>query len=351
MDRFLKYNKAINLSLEKLMRKNKKVLCYGLGINDPKKIFETTENLKKKFGDTRVFDIPTSENALTGVTVGLALNNFIPIFMHQRFDFFLLTMDQLVNSASKWNFMFGRKKKITMVFRLIVGRGWGQGPTHSQSYISWFSNIPHLKIFCPTFPSDVYNLYQEIPSIKGTIIIIEHRWLHFQQQDRYKILNKTNLYKCKHLNRGKDITIVSYSYSTIEIKKIYRTLKDNKISFDHLDLSCIKPIDYKSILNSVKKTGRLLILDNMSFPNCSIGKDIISTLVEKNITIFKCAPKLLTLPDIHTPTSYFLTKNYYNDTNKIIQNIEKILNKKIKIKFSKKKFPHDVPDNKFNGPF
>jgi pyruvate/2-oxoglutarate/acetoin dehydrogenase E1 component len=350
MVKIIKYTEAINLSLDKLMKKNKNVLCYGLGINDPKNIFNTTKNLLSKYGKKRVFDIPTSENALTGVAVGLAINNLIPIFIHQRFDFFLLAMDQLVNTASKWNFMFGRKKKITMVFRLIVGRGWGQGPTHSQNYLSWFANVPNLKIFCPTFPSDVYNFYQSIPIIEGTIIVIEHRWLHFQKEESKNIYKKIDNQKCNYLNYGNDLTIISYSYSTIEIKKIYKILKENQISFDHIDLRCLKPIDYNSIIKSVSKTGKLLILDNMSFPTCSIGKDIISSIAEKNNKIFKKPPKLLTLPDVHTPTSHYLTKKYYNDSNKIILNIEKLLNKKI-IKKINNNLPHDIPDKEFNGPF
>ena len=101
-----------------------------------------------------MFDTPVSENAMTGVAVGMSLNGLVPIVSHQRMDFFLLAMDQLVNSASKWNFMFGNKNRINLTIRLIVGKGWGHGPTHSQNLQSWFAHIPGLKVITPSFPSN-----------------------------------------------------------------------------------------------------------------------------------------------------------------------------------------------------
>lgn len=106
-----KFSEIINLTLKEVLKKNKQVICYGLGINDPKGIFGTTKDLKNMFGINRVFDVPISENSLTGMALGMSLNNFIPIVTHQRLDFFLLAMDQLVNNLAKWKFMFASKKK------------------------------------------------------------------------------------------------------------------------------------------------------------------------------------------------------------------------------------------------
>ena len=346
----ISFIQAVNLALIEIMKKNKKVICFGLGINDPKNIFGSTNNLLKFFGPKRVFDMPTSENAMTGVAVGLSVNSFIPIMMHQRFDFFLLAVDQLVNSAAKWKFMFGHKRKFKMIFRLIIGRGWGQGPTHSQNYISWFRNVPNIKIFCPTFPSDIYQLLKKLPGVDGPVIIAEHRWLHSQKESFKNIKKKEDIFKSKILSKGTTLTVVSYSYSSIEIMKLYKTLKQNNISIDHIDLKTIKPLDIKTIIKSVKKTGKLLILDNMSFPYCSVGKDIISMISEKNIKLFKTTPCLLTLPDMPSPTSHFLTKSYYISEKKILNKIEVMVGKKIK-NFKTKNKMHDIPDTNFSGPF
>ena len=128
---------SINSAIDLAMSIDKKVVCYGLGATDPKGIFGTTKGLEDKFGNERVFDMPTSENAMTGIAIGLAIGGFKTIMTHQRLDFFLLAMDQLVNSAAKMHYMFNGELKVPVTIRLILGRGWGQGPTHSQNLQSW----------------------------------------------------------------------------------------------------------------------------------------------------------------------------------------------------------------------
>ena len=141
------------------------------------------QDLKEKFGNERVFDTPTSENAMTGVGIGLAMKGYFPIMIHQRFDFFLLAMDQLVNGAAKWYYMFGGQKSIPITIRLIVGRGWGQGPNHSQSLETIFSHIPGLKVIAPTFPKDAKGMVVSAIRDKNPVIIIEHRWCHYLEDE------------------------------------------------------------------------------------------------------------------------------------------------------------------------
>jgi pyruvate dehydrogenase E1 component beta subunit len=350
-----KFSEIINLTLKEVLKKNKKVICYGLGINDPKGIFGTTKDLKNMFGGKRVFDVPISENSLTGIALGMSLNNFIPIVTHQRLDFFLLAMDQLVNNLAKWKFMFASKKKTTVIIRLIVGRGWGQGPTHSQSLHNWFAHIPGIKVLTPAFANDFKGLLLQALNESGPIIIIEHRWLHDIKSNYVKNHKCIKFGKSTLISRGSKLTIVSFSYSTIEIMKLKEILKINKIDYDHIDLLTIKPLDYTSIYKSCKKTGKLLILDNLSHNHCSIGKDIISNLVEKNSKIFKTQPILLTLPEYPNPTSFHLNKHFYVNYKKIVKEIEKLTGKKIiihkKFKDTSLGGAHDVPNKNFLGPF
>src|SRR5579872_7230710 len=158
MKKNMTYASAINNALNIAMNQDKKVICFGLGADDPKKIFGTTQHLQEKFGKERVFDTPTSENAMTGIGIGAALAGFRPVMVHQRLDFFLLAMDQLVNAAAKWYYMFGGQISVPIVIRLIIGRGWGQGPTHSQNLQAWFAHIPGLKVVMPTSPEDAKGL-------------------------------------------------------------------------------------------------------------------------------------------------------------------------------------------------
>lgn len=344
------YAQAINKALTEEMSRNKKLICFGLGVNDSLNFFGTTKGLEKKFGPKRVFETPTSENAMTGIGVGMSLNNNPCVMMHQRLDFFLLAMDQLVNSAAKWHFMFGGKKSVPITIRLVVGKGWGQGPTHSQSLQSWFSHIPGLKVVMPSFPGDAYNLLKTSIRDPNPVIFIEHRWLHNLEQETKKIKYKNQKYLPELISKGRDFTAVSYSLSTIEILSLKKVFDQNKISFDLIDLKSIKPLNISIIRNSLKKTKKLLILDSISHPICSVGSEILSQLYrEKNIKLTK-PPLLLTLPDIPSPTSTFYTKDFYIKKSDIVNSITKLTGKKIKYN-SIDNYLHDVPDSKFKGPF
>ena len=154
----------------------------------------------------------------------------------------------------------------------------------------------------------------------------------------------------KVLSRGKDFTVVTYSLSTLEILAIKKELNQNQILFDHIDLQTIKPLDLKPIKQSLKKTKKLLVLDTISHPICSVGSEIISQIyLDKEIKLTK-PPILLTLPDIPTPTSAFYTKDFYVSKQDILNKIKLLTNKKINTKLSNN-IAHDVPDLKFKGPF
>src|SRR3990167_2445288 len=214
--RQLTYTAAINEAMHIAMSHDDRVLCYGLGTDDPKKIFGTTEQLQEKFGKERVFDTPTSENAMTGVAIGLGLAGYRSVVSHQRLDFFLLAMDQLVNSAAKWHYMFGGQSSIPIVIRLIIGRGWGQGPTHSQNLQSWFAHIPGLKVVTPTSAHDAKGLLLSSIADGNPIVFLEHRWLHNSVSEVPREKYKIPLGKAKVVRSGKDISLIGMSYMTVE---------------------------------------------------------------------------------------------------------------------------------------
>ena len=350
MKRFLSFNKAINEAIFQSMSQDKNVVCYGLGVTDPRRVFYTTEGLVEKFGNKRVFDVPTSENALTGIGIGLANMGSKVIFSHQRVDFSFLSMDQIINSMSKWHYMFGGQSNLPITLRLIIGRGWGQGPTHSQSYQSFFAKTPGLKVVMPSNPYNAKGLL--LASIKDPdpVIFLEHRWLYDLKEHVPKKVFYSRLGKSKKIINGKQITIVGMSYTTHEILSMKNFFLDNKISAEIIDLVSISPLDTKTIYNSVKKTRKLLILDtcHRSF---STGREIVSRLVEKNKSLFQIEPVVLGMPDTPTPTSFSLTKNYYPSKKDIAMQISKMLNlKKVNFASIPTVKEHDRP-KEFVGPF
>jgi len=344
---------AINEALHISMKKDKKILCYGLGVTDPKGVFGTTLNLEKKFGSERVFDIPTSENAITGVAIGAALNGIKSVVTHQRLDFFLLAMDQLVNSAAKWYYMFGSRRSVPITIRLIIGRGWGQGPTHSQNLQSWFNHIPGLKVVMPSFADDAKGLLIASIFDPNPVVFLEHRWLHGIKTDFKKGNYKTKIGKAKICKTGKDITIVGMSYLTLEAIKASKYLYDNfNIKAEIIDLRTIKPLDWKSIFESVEKTGRLLVLDT-GFTTGSVAGEIVAKVSTEKFNKLKSAPARLAMPDVPEPTSFALTKNFHITSQTIIKKVLKILNINDNGKLKNLSAPkfHDQPNELFKGPF
>jgi pyruvate dehydrogenase E1 component beta subunit len=334
------------------MEIDESVICYGLGVTDPKTVFGTTANLEKHFGSERVFDMPTSENAMTGVAIGAALNGVKAVMTHQRIDFFLLAMDQLVNSAAKWHYMFGSQNSISITIRLIIGRGWGQGPTHSQNLQAWFAHIPGLKVVMPTTPEDAKGLLISSILDPNPVVFLEHRWLHNSIGEVPDGDFRLPLGKAKIARTGEDVTIVSMSYMTIEALHAADYLATQGISCEVIDLRTIKPIDWDAIMHSVSKTGHLLALDS-GFTTGSVAGEIVARVAIEVFDKLKVPPARLAMPDVPEPTSPALTKGFYVRASDIAIKILSMMGRD----FSSVKadlpepIPHDVPGDWFKGPF
>lgn len=333
---------------------NPKFLVSGLGVADPKGVFGTTLGLVQKYGPKRVLETPTSENAMTGIGVGLAISGFRPLMVHQRLDFFLLAMDQLVNSAAKWHFMFGEQSAVPITIRLITGRGWGQGPTHSQNLHAWFAHIPGLKVVMPSFASEVAALLQSSIDDPNPVIFIEDRWIHNQKVDAddARLKKKIPLGRANICHPGIQITVVASGYLSIEALKAAIYLEKHDISVELIDLRTIKPLDMETILNSVRKTRNLLVVDS-SHELLSFGKEIIANTFMSDGIHLDNKPSLVALPDVPEPTSHGVIGQYRISSTKIASSILKTLAIKPPADLidSLKPQREDVPDPTFTGPF
>jgi acetoin:2,6-dichlorophenolindophenol oxidoreductase subunit beta len=350
--RKISFANAINEALKIAMRESSAVITYGLGVPDPKGVFSTTLNLQDEFGSDRVFDTPTSENAMTGIGIGAALNGFRPIMVHQRVDFFLLALDQLINNAAKWKFMFGGESNVPITIRLIVGHGWGQGPTHSQNLHAIFSHIPGLKVVIPTNAYDAKGLLLESIFDNDPVIFLEHRWLHSIESEVPENDYRIEIGKANIVNTGKDITITSLSYMTIEAIYAVEELSKLGISCELIDLRSTSPIDWDTIYTSVKKTGKLLALDSSS-KSFSVASEIIARVAINCHSSLTSNPKRIALDDMPSPTSFGLTDKYYIGSKEIFNSVCQIFGKQESNSSNKfkKNHPHDVPGNWFKGPF
>lgn len=352
MSRQITFAKAINECLHQSMEADSTVIVYGLGVTDPKAIFGTTDGLEARFGKERVFDMPTAENAMTGVGIGAALQGIRPVMVHQRLDFFLLAMDQLVNAAAKWHFMFGGQSSVPLTIRLMMGRGWGQGPTHSQNLQAWFAHIPGLKVVMPASAEDAKGMLAASIADNNPVIFLEHRWLHNVQGNVSQELYQTALGQARLAREGDAVSIVAMSYMSVEAIRAADFLSGLGIHCDVLDLRTIRPLDWPAVFATVSRTGRLVVLDT-GHSTGSVAGEIVARVSMNCWDKLKCAPQRIAMPDFPEGTSPALTKGYHPRAEHIVTAVANMVGRSIDTSslMAQRGNPHDVPGDWFNGPF
>ena len=351
-NRQITYAQAINEAIDISLDKDKSVFLIGLGVTDPIGVFGSTKGLQEKHGNNRVFEMPISESAVTGVCLGSSLVGMRPIMTHMRLEFAITAMDQICNQAAKWHYMFGGKDKAPVTIRMIVGRGWGQGAQHSQSLHNWFAHVPGLKVVMPATPYDAKGLLISSIEDDAPTIFIEHRWLYnisgYVPKEYYKVsIGQPNIIK-----EGSDVTLITSSYTTLDGKRAAEKLEKFNISVEHIDLRTISPINYELIFKSIRKTGKLVVCDQGT-KSSGFASEVITRILENEFNSLHSKPIRITLPDTPTPTSRALSNYYYPQPEHIIFQISKMFN-----------FPYkdpsatinsddflDVPDQSFKGPF
>ena len=351
MTRELKFYQAINEAIDTCMAGDPSVYVMGLGTPDPKGVFGTTLGLAQKYGAERVMDIPTSENGMTGVAIGSALVGMRPIIVHQRIDFALLSIEQIVNQAAKWHYMFGGQMQVPLVIRMIIGRGWGQGPQHSQSLQAWFAHVPGLKVVMPSTPYDAKGLLISSIEDNSPVVFIEHRWLYNIAGNVPEGSYRVPLGQARVVREGQDLTIVSTSYMTLEAMRAAEILAKDGLEAEVLDVRTLSPLDDATILDSVRRTGRLLVADT-GWKSVGFGAEIVARIAEEAFSSLKAPPRRVALPDCPTPTTPALADHYYPRAINIVHTAKSMLglNGEEPLLLPSTT-PLDVPDMSFTGPF
>lgn len=341
----MKYSEAIRDATALMMRTDENVFICGLGVPDPKGVFGSTLGLVDEFGKKRVFDTPASENGTLGMLMGASLQGLRPIMVNQRVDFILLALDQIINHAAKWKWMFGGAQRVPITIRLIVGRGWGQGPQHSQCMHSLFSYVPGLKVLAPVTPGDAKGLLISAIEDDDPVIFIEHRRLYDMEEDVPEGIYRVPIGKASVIQEGRDITIVGVSQMVVESEKAGKALGQNGISAEVIDLRSLRPLDDETVCQSVRKTGRLIVVD-ADWKSCGVAGELIARVSEKCFGVLKAAPVRLTWPDMPAPTSEALEPFFYPTARHIYEACFACCSRAIEV------YPfEDKKEVAFNGPF
>lgn len=322
--REITYQQAIKEALTQLMQEDERVILLGQGLDSPWSFGDTTLGLIDKFGRRRVFDIPISENGLTGAAAGAAMAGLRPVMMHPRVDFMYLAMDQIINHAANWHYMFGGRTGVPLVVRGVINRGGEQGPQHSQAPHAMYAHVPGLKVVMPATPADAKGLMVAAVRDPNPIIYIDDRWLYSRREVVAEELYETPLGRAAVRREGKDITLVALSYTQEPAAAAAAALAADGIDVELIDPRTIKPLDTETILASVRKTGRLLVVD-AGWLSYGFSAEVAALAAEKAFTALKAPPARLASPDVPAPAAITLERGFYVDEAKIVAAARKLL--------------------------
>lgn len=325
--RELSYADAIREALDQALAADAGVFLMGQGVDDPSGMFGTTLGLQERHGRDRVFDTPLAENALAGIAVGAALGGLRPVHFHNRPDFLLLAMDQIVNHASKWSYMFGGETGVPMVVWACIGRGWGSAAQHSQALQGMFMHVPGLRLAMPSTCYDAKGILLSAIFDGNPVVIIDHRF-NFRQKgivppSPYRVrLGQGVLRK-----EGRDVTIAAISHMATEAYRAAEELAEEGIEAEVIDLRSLRPLDEGLILKSVAKTGRLVVADT-GWKTGGVTAEVSALIAERGFHHLKAPVMRVACPDLPTPAGYTLEEAYYIGKDDILAAVRAVIRKK-----------------------
>lgn len=320
------YGTAIRAAFEYLMERYPEVFVMGQGLWSPWYVGDSMTDLDKQFGAHRVIDTPVSESACTGVGVGAALAGMKPIVVHPRMDFMLYALDAVVNQAAKWSHMMGGQAHPGVTVRAIINRGGEQGAQHSQALHAWFAHIPGLRVVMPATVADARDLLVASVLCSDPVVFIDDRWLYDLTAELPPVREvELAAEGPRVLVEGGDVTLVASGFSTQLCMEAREELSSKGVGCDVVDLRVLNPLDPEAILSSVRKTGRLLVVDG-GWRSCGISAEVLALVAEGiPLGVLRSSPQRITLPDAPAPTSRVLEKAYYPSRQDVVSAALKLL--------------------------
>lgn len=346
------YTYLIKKKIIEMTSKDKNLSVFCEGIDDKNAMFGSLP-AKNERKSKHFYEMPLSENLILGTAIGAAILGERVLVNFQRTEFSLLALEQIINNAAKIPFISNGKHKISLVLRMVVGRGWGQGPMHSQSFESLFSSIPGLSVYTPTFPDETAALLESAILSDKPVIFLENRWNYFLHS---KKINKKSFTNYLKISSGGDLTLLTNSYNTVTFLAINKILRKYGVDIDHFHLSIIKPLDINFLKQSLKKTKKFIIIDS-SHTSFGFNAEVITTIVSdfkiKNIDIIRMGNYELPLASSRGLISdmYPNPLSYFENVNKLLK-LKKSIYQKVYNELSKiNQRENDRPIQEFNGPF
>ena len=351
MTRTISYGEALAEAMHSALKDNDNTVIFGQGADDFKGTFGTTLGLPEEFGAHRVQDTPLCEEGMTGIAVGAALNGLKPIHIHIRADFLFLALNQILNMAAKYKYMFGGHYDVPIFIRAVIGRSWGQGAQHSQSPQALLAHFPGLKVLMPATSQTILESYRyAINEFSGPVITLEHRLLYGVNFD----VNDANMrqgieaFKSYTVRAGNDITIVASSIMVLEAVRAAKYLASYGIDCEVIDINSATDLDEGLIVESIKKTGRILVADT-SWINYGLAAEISRIVCQKAYIHLKKPLEAVGMAPTPCPTAKALEDMFYPNQESLVRKLIALVDKP-DIPVPSERSMADVY-KKFKGPF
>jgi acetoin:2,6-dichlorophenolindophenol oxidoreductase subunit beta len=323
--RKISYSEAIAEAQLQEMQRDEKVFLMGLVQKDPYgSAFGQTKGISSKLGTDRVLDVPISENGYVGAGVGAALTGMRPIVELQFSDFITICMDQVVQQAANLRYMFGGQIKVPMVLRGPTGAYVSGAGHHSHSLESWFSYIPGIKVVLPSDAYDAKGLLISAIREDNFVLYLEHKKLYDKKMDVPEEPFTVPLGKAAVKKEGRDITLVTWSFMVSKCLDAAAALEKKGISAEVIDLRTVSPLDEESILASVEKTGKLLIVEE-AYRHCSVGTDVSALVADKGFDLLDSPIRMVTAKDVPMPFAPVMENFVLPQTETIIEAAAKLI--------------------------
>ncbi len=322
--REIQYREALREAMNEEMRKDDTIFLMGEEVAEYNGAYKVSQGMLEEFGAKRVIDTPISELGFSGIAVGAAMNGLTPIVEFMTFNFSLVAIDQVINAAAKMMSMSGGQFPIPIVFRGPTGSAGMLSSQHSQNFENWYANCPGLKVVIPSNPYDAKGLLKSAIIDPDPVIFMESEQMygdkgHVPEEEYYLPLGKANI-----VEQGTDVTIVSFGKMMKVVYAAVEELKKEGISAEVIDLRSVRPIDYDTIVESVKKTNRLVIVEE-SWPLASIASEV-TFMVQKRAFDHLDAPITRVMGgDVPLPYAPTLIEAYLPNPTRVIKAVKEVM--------------------------
>ena len=317
------YSQAVNIALEEELTRDPDVFLLGEDIGIYGGAFGVTKGLYEKFGPQRIRETPISENSFTGMAVGAAMLGLRPVVEIMFMDFLALALDQLLNSAGKIHYMYNGQLKVPMVLRTPGGAKGGYGPSHSQMLSSMLLGIPGLKIVAPSTPRQVKGILKSAIRDDNPVVVIENKRLYPQQGEVPEGEYLLPLDKAEVLSPGTDMSILTYSAMTPLCLAVKEAVRELGWDPEIVDLVSLQPLDRESIFKSVRKTGRVLIVEEACLTG-GIGAEVSALIAEHCLDALEAPVMRLGAADVPIPSSLALEKYVLPQIEDIVKAVQQL---------------------------